>query len=122
MSGSPGDSRSFAENNLCPTFPQLFQKPVIFHTLLKKKKKKNNCRPLESYAFSFNSFSYCSPWDFTKLTHAPWLYKAMYLVSLACATGLFGGKKPVTVLSITVATAAIRYSSEAPEQVEIKSW
>lgn len=46
----------------------------------------------------------------------------MYLVSVACSTGLFGGKKPDTVLSITIATAAIQHSSRVPEQVEIKGW
>lgn len=52
----------------------------------------------------------------------PWLYKAIYLASAVCAMGLFGGEKPDTVLSIAIATAAIRYSSRVPEQVEIKSW
>lgn len=77
---------------------------------------------LELYVSSFNRFFLLPPSAFTKLTHAPWLYKAIYLVSVACAMGLFGGKKPDTVLSVTIATAAIQYSSEVPEQVEIKSW
>lgn len=66
-------------------------------------------------------FSYC-PLSFHQAHTCPWLYKAIYLVSVACAMGLFGGKKPDTVLSVTIATAAIQYSSEVPEQVEIKSW
>lgn len=77
---------------------------------------------LELYVSSFNRFFLLPPSAFTKLTHAPWLYKAIYLVSVACAMGLFGGQKPDTVLSVTIATAAIQYSSEVPEQVEIKSW
>lgn len=52
-----------------------------------------------------------APLSFHQAHTCPWLYKAMYLVSVACATGLFGGKKPDTVLSITTATAAIQHSS-----------
>lgn len=106
----------------CPPFPVIskscYRLYIDFFFL--------NCRPIVllpwNLTFPILTVFTIAPLSSHQAHTCPWLSKAIYLVSEACAMGLFGAQKPDTVLSIAIATAASQYSSKGPEQVELKSW
>lgn len=112
----------YKEQSVAPP-SQLFQNPVIVFTLIFFFL---NCRPIVllpwNLTFPILTVFTIAPLSSHQAHTCPWLSKAIYLVSEACAMGLFGAQKPDTVLSIAIATAASQYSSKGPEQVELKSW
>lgn len=111
----------YKEQSVAPP-SQLFQNPVIVFTLIFFL----NCRPIVllpwNLTFPILTVFTIAPLSSHQAHTCPRLSKAIYLVSEACAMGLFGAQKPDTVLSIAIATAASQYSSKGPEQVELKSW
>lgn len=106
----------------CPSSPSYFKKSC-YHLYIDFFL---NCRPIVllpwNVIFPILTIFTIAPLS-SHLAHTcPWLSKAIYLVSEACAMGLFGAQQPDTVLSIATATVASQYSSKVPEQVELKSW
>lgn len=122
-SGSPNDLCSPTKSNLLPPLPSYFKILLSslhwFFFFL-------NCRPIVllpwNLTFQILTVFTIAPLSSHQAHTCPWLSKAIYLVSEACAMGLFGAQKPDTVLSIAIATAVSQYSSKGPEQVELKSW
>lgn len=121
-SGSPNDLCSPTKSNLLPPLFPVISKScyrLYIDFFL-------NCRPIVllpwNLTFPILTVFTIAPLSSHQAHTCPWLSKAIYLVSEACAMGLFGAQKPDTVLSIAIATAASQYSSKVPEQVELKSW